>query len=272
MSWVTPQACAHPPVSAQRSASYSHVMDAEPVTPSPIRPVERAIFSQSWCQLTFLHWAVPAERVVSYMPPGVRPDSIGGVSYVGLVPFLMRDIGVYGSPRLPYLGSFHETNVRLYSVDEKGRRGVVFVSLDASRLIPVLTARWGPGLPYLWSRMTYHRQGDRIRYTCRRRWPGPRGVSSTICVRVGEPITAGPLESFLTARWGLHEAFRRKSYYWPNAHQPWPLHAARLDPSGEFEDELLDAAGFGDLARRAPDSVLFSPGVDAIFGPRLPVR
>ncbi len=243
-------------------------MDAEPITPTPIRQVTRVVFRQTWSQLTFLHWAVPPQRVAPYMPPGVRPDVIDGVTYVGLVPFLMRDIGIFASPGLPYLGSFHETNVRLYSVDRHGRRGVVFVSLDASRLVPVLTARWGPGLPYMWSRMRYARDGNSIRYTCRRRWPGPRGASSLISVQVGDPIEAGPLESFLTARWGLHEAFRRHSYYWPNSHQPWPLRAARLR---EFDDQLLDAAGFGDLAELEPDSVLFSPGVNATFGPRVPV-
>ena len=44
-------------------------------------------------------------------------------------------------------GSFLETNVRLYSVDEHGRRGVVFRSLEADRLLPVLTARGRSGCP-----------------------------------------------------------------------------------------------------------------------------
>ena len=242
-------------------------MDAEPVTAAPARPVTRIVFSQRWAELSFLHWAVPPRYVQPHLPPGVRPDTIGGVSYVGLVPFLMRNIGFAGGPALPYVGSFHATNVRLYSVDERGRRGVVFVSLDASRLAPVLAARWGPGLPYLWSRMSHTRSGNVIRYTCQRRWPGPRGASSSIAVQIGGRIEPSPLELFLTARWGLHQAARGRSYYWPNRHQQWPLCSARLV---EFDDELLDAAGFGFLARRRPDSVLFSPGVDATFGPRVP--
>ncbi len=244
-------------------------MDAEPVTPAPIRPVQRVVFTQSWERLSFLHWAVPPARVAPYLPSGVRPDTFDGLSYVGLVPFLMRRIGIAGTPGLPYLGSFCETNVRLYSVDEQGRRGVVFVSLDASRLVPVLAARLGPKLPYLWSRMSYSRTGDDLHYTCRRRWPGPRGASSAISVRTGAPIEASPLELFLTARWGLHAQGRRRSYYWPNSHEPWPLRAASLTG---LNDELLDAAGFGDLAGREPDSVLFSPGVHATFGPRTPVQ
>lgn len=250
-------------------------MDVEDVTPTPSRSVGRTVFTQTWAELTFVHWAVEPDRVAPYLPRGVRPDVIDGVSYVGLVPFRMQDIGAWGSPGLPYFGTFLETNVRLYSVDEQGRRGVVFVSLDASRLAPVLAARWGPGLPYLWSKMGYRRSGDLVEYRCRRRWPGPRGARSEVRVRVGGEIEASPLEHFLTARWGLHLTGRRgrqrshggATYFWPNSHERWPLRSATLEI---LDDNLLAAAGFGDLPRRVPDSVLFSPGVHSIFGPRLP--
>jgi uncharacterized protein len=242
-------------------------VSAEPVTPRSPRPIDRIVFTQRWEELTFLHWAVEPERVVGYLPPTVRPDVLDGVTYVGLVPFMMRGIGVLGTPGLPYLGTFCETNVRLYSVDRAGRRGVVFVSLDAARLAPVLAARYGPHLPYRWSRMRIRWDADRIRYTCRRRWPGSAGVSSDIAVRVGDPVTAGPLEHFLTARWGLHQTRGRRAVYWPNRHEPWRLHAADLL---HLDDGLLAAAGFADLAARTPDSVLFSPGVHAVFGPRRP--
>jgi uncharacterized protein YqjF (DUF2071 family) len=243
-------------------------MDVEAVTPSPTRGVGRTVFTQTWADLTFLHWAVEPDRVQAYLPTGTRPDVIDGLTYVGLVPFRMQGIGAWGSPGLPYFGSFLETNVRLYSVDEQGRRGVVFVSLDASRLAPVLAARWGPGLPYLWSKMRYARTGDLVEYGCRRRWPGPRGASSEIAVRVGAPVEAGALEHFLTARWGLHLAGgRSRTYYWPNRHEQWPLQSATVE---RLDDELLAAAGFADLADRVPESVLFSSGVHSIFGPRLP--
>jgi len=44
-----------------------------------------------------------------------------------------------------------ETNVRLYSVDGTGRRGVVFLSLDANRLVVIATGRTVFGLPYRWA-------------------------------------------------------------------------------------------------------------------------
>ena len=249
----------------------SGLTPAEPVTPLAPRAVGRTVFTQTWADLTFLHWAVEPTVVEPFLPRGTRPDTLDGVTYVGLVPFVMRRVGIAGSPGIPYFGTFCETNVRLYSVDATGRRGVVFVSLDAARLAPVLVARWGPGLPYLWSRMRYHHSGDEVGYTCRRRWPGPRGTSSRIRVRVGPPVEAGPLEHFLTARWGLHLSDRRpgvpRTRYWPNLHPQWPLQQATLL---SMDDEILAAAGFPSLASRPPDSVLHSAGVPVVFGPRMP--
>lgn len=242
--------------------------DAEPITPQAPRAVGRTVFSQTWADLTFLHWAVDPALVAPFLPAGTRPDTLDGASYVGLIPFVMRDIGIAGSPGLPYVGTFCETNVRLYSVDDAGRRGVVFLSLDAARLGPVLTARLGPNLPYLWARMRCERDGDRFTYTCRRRWPGPRGARSRVEVQLGPAVEAGPLEHFLTARWGLHLTDRGgRTRYWPNSHPQWPLRSAALR---SLDDELLAAAGFPGLAGRAPDSVLHSAGVDVLFGPRLP--
>lgn len=250
-------------------------MGVEPITPTPTRDVGRTVFTQTWARLTFLHWAVPPERVAGHLPPGIRPDVLDGVTYVGLIPFWMRGIGVSGSPPVPYLGSFCETNVRLYSMDGEGRRGVVFVSLDASRLVPVLVAR-AMSLPYVWSHMRYRRRNDLVTYTShRRRWPaapappgavGGAGATSRLGVRVGARIAPGPLEHFVTARWGLHAPDGRGgAVYWPNHHGAWPLHAATLET---IDDELLAAAGFPELAARDPDSVLWSPGVDVRFGPR----
>src|SRR3712207_7653855 len=65
-------------------------------------------------------------------------STLGGVTYMGLIGFRMEGLGFLRGPGVPYLGTFLETNVRLYSVDRRGRRAVVFLSLDAERLLPVL--------------------------------------------------------------------------------------------------------------------------------------
>jgi uncharacterized protein YqjF (DUF2071 family) len=239
------------------------VSTPEPLTPTTSRPVAGTVFTQGWRDVTFLHWAVDPAVVAPLLPAGTVPDVHDGASYVGLIPFRMRRIGLLRTPGLPWVGSFAETNVRLYSVDAQGRRGVVFLSLEAERLLPVLAARWVARLPYLWARMSVHRDGDELTYTSARRWPGPRGAGCRIAVRVGARLPdPGPLARFLTARWGLHRPGARGPVYWPNEHPEWPLHAAELL---RLDESLLAAAGLADVAG-APDSVLFSPGVDVRFG------
>ncbi|MDG4798292.1 DUF2071 domain-containing protein [Micromonospora sp. WMMD1082] len=242
-------------------------MDVEPVTALAPRGVRRSILVQGWHDLAFLHWPVRPESVAPLLPAGTRPDLLDGVSYVGLIAFRMVGVGLLGGPGLPYLGTFCETNVRLYSVDAAGRRGVVFRSLEAARLLPVLVARASLRLPYMWSRMRLERDGDVYTYTCRRRWPGPRGVGGRMVVRAGAAIAEpSPLEHFLTARWGLHVRAHGRTIYLPNVHPPWPLRRAELC---HLDDGLVAAAGLP-----APDgppvSVLFSPGVAVRFGPAAP--
>jgi uncharacterized protein YqjF (DUF2071 family) len=242
------------------------VVPVEPVTSTAPRPFRTTVFTQGWRDVTFLHWAVDPALVAPLLPAGARPDVLDGATYVGLIPFRMRRIGLWRAPGLPYLGSFAETNVRLYSVDDQGRRGVVFRSLEADRLLPVLAARSVARLPYLWSRMRVERDGDRITYRTARRWPGPRGAGGTVTIRIGGPLTApDPLASFLTARWGLHQTTAGRLAYWPNEHPEWPLRRAELLA---LDDDLVAAAGLPSVGG-PPDSVLFSPGVDVRFGPRL---
>ncbi|WFE55393.1 DUF2071 domain-containing protein [Micromonospora sp. WMMD712] len=194
---------------------------------------------------------------------GARPDTLDGAAHVGLVGFRMVGLGLGRGPGVPYFGTFWETNVRLYSVDDAGRRAVVFRSLDASRLVPVLVARASLRLPYLWSRMRLDRDGDTVTYRCRRRWPGPAGAASRLVVRVGDPIAdPTPLEHFLTARWGLHTRAYGRTLHLPNWHPRWPLHRAELL---SLDDELVAAAGLPAPAGE-PVSVLYSPGVPVVFG------
>jgi uncharacterized protein YqjF (DUF2071 family) len=223
---------------------------------------------QDWRDLTFVHWAVAPERVAGFMPPGVRPDVHDGLTYVGLVPFRMVDAGLAQGPAVPWAGTFLETNVRLYSVDSTGRRGIVFLSLDTDRLLVVAGARAVFGLPYRWGRLRHQQRatpgGDEHRYEARLRHPGVRGASSRVEVSVGGPVAASALEEFLLSRWGLHVAHLGRTWYVPNAHPTWQVRQAELI---SLDDELVASVGLGDLAGRQPDSVLFSDGVHTEFGP-----
>jgi uncharacterized protein YqjF (DUF2071 family) len=235
----------------------------EPLDPDAPTLLKRPLLTQEWLDLAFVHWAVDPSTIAGLLPDGTVPDILGDATYVGLVAFRMHRVGWLRSPGVPYLGSFPETNVRLYSVDAHGRRGVVFRSMDASRLVPVLMGRAGFRLPYMWSRMAVRSENDVITYTSSRRWPGPRGAYSRIVVRRGEPVVEPTeLEHFLTARWGMHNAFFGDVGFLPNEHPRWPLHRAELMTC---EENLLAAAGVP-APLGAPVSVLYSPGVPVRLG------
>ncbi len=243
---------------------------------SPKAPVlgGRAILRQRWSEATFLHWRVDPSVVEKYMPEGCSPDTMVGTTWVGLIAFQMSKSSFFGSPSIPWLGDFPEVNVRLYSIDEQGRRGVVFLSLEASHLVPVLIARAAFGLNYRWASMKLSQRDGKVAYRTKRH--GQPGAASHIIVRPGcDPaanaaLAADPLATFLTARWGFHETRLGRTIYARNHHEPWPLQHAELL---YLEDGLLAAAGLEGLAGRAPDSVLYASEVTTVFAsPRRLVR
>lgn len=219
------------------------------------------VIRQRWRDVVFLHWRVPLALVAPHLPAGTRPDeSEPGVTWVGLIPFRLEASQFFGLPPVPWLGTFLETNVRLYSVDGAGRRGVVFRTLEAQHLLPVLTARAALGLPYRWARMRSGRRGDRLAYRSQRVGGGP---SSKVVVRTSRDRVEGdPLADFLTARWGMHVERGGATRYWRNEHEPWPLYRAQVL---HLRDGLLNEQGFPGVALRTPDSVLWSPGVTTRF-------
>ena len=82
-------------------------------------------------------------------------------------------------------------------------------------------------------------------------------------VRVGGARQPSALDTFLTARWGLHVRQRGRTRYVPNTHEPWPLHDV---DAVEVHDDLLASVGLPELAGRPPDHTAFSPGVHTEFG------
>jgi hypothetical protein len=194
-------------------------------------------------------------------PPGTRPDVFAdGMTYVALVPFAMSQTTAGTRLPLPYVGTFLETNIRLYSIDDAGRHGVLFRSLETARLAVVPLTRIGLGVPYTWARMRMLKSGDQISYHSVRRWPR-RGLKCALTIRVGDVIEPVPLEIWFTARWGAHTRKAGRTWWVPNEHETWPLRAAQIV---ELDDDLLDASGVKPAGERL--RALFSPGVRARFG------
>lgn len=239
----------------------------EPVVADPPPLDRRAIMRQRWSDLAYFHWRYPPDVVQAHLPPGITVDTFDGRAWVGLVPFVMRDVRLGPVPPLPYLGSFVEVNVRTYVIDEHGRRAVWFWSLDVPRLAIVAVARTCFSLPYCWSLGARHDvsvdvDGERHRYTMRRTWPRRRtGITvADIAYRVGEPISDAEvteLDHFLTARWALVTHRRGEVRRGRIHHQRWPLHRVE---DVRVEQSVIEATGLP--SPTGEPLALCTPGVD----------
>ncbi|MFD8205949.1 YqjF family protein [Streptomyces sp. NPDC059695] len=237
-------------------------MAPKPVSPAGPPPSCGSTFRQRWTDLVFVHWETSPDAVASLFPLGTRPDVLDGKTYVGLVFFGMRDLRLSRGPVLPFGGRFEEINVRLYSVDAAGRRGVVFLSLDCNRLLPVIAANGLFGLPYRWASARCDRFEERILYAVRRK--SRECPRSRLWAAVeGEERGPNALEDFLTARWGLHARAWGRTFYWPLHHEPWRFKDAALLL---LEDELVQAATGLTVDASSPASLLYSEGLSVRFG------
>lgn len=216
---------------------------------------------QRWLDVAFLHWRVDPDDVAPHLPDGVVPDVLDGVTYVGLVPFRLAAMGAAVGP--PLLRTFAEINVRVYGVDDQGRPGVVFLSVDVTSAAMAIGGR-AAGLPYRWVRGDHRTDGGTQRYRfVRSRRDGGEPLRSRVDLTPGQQREPCSLDTFLTARWALHNRRLGRTWYLRNTHETWPLHdAALLD----LRDDLVPAAGFPALRGRAPDHVMFSQGVTTRFG------
>ncbi|GAB3448604.1 DUF2071 domain-containing protein [Streptomonospora sediminis] len=233
--------------------------DLPPPAAAPAYPGPAPLL-QHWRDVVFVHWAAAPEQVAPLLPPGTWPDVWDGCTYVGLVAFRVEAPRAF---KFVPTGAFNEANVRFYSVDRHGRRGVVFATMDADALPSVVAARALTGVPYIWSDVSLRTGPAGAAGAVRRRLPGPPAAGRWH-IAPGEPIAEPtPLQRFLTARWGLHTAYLGATRWIPVAHPPWPLHRAELLA---YEGNLLAAAGVHGTGP-APVSVLWSPGTTSLFYP-----
>ena len=214
---------------------------------------------QRWRDLLFLHFACDPAEIAPMLPPGLSVDTFpdgDGVerAWVGLVPFMMRDVRWAFAPRIPGTHTFPETNVRTYVHREGKDPGVWFFSLDAANPLAVATARVAFALPYFQASMSLARSGDRIEYAGRR---GPESyrIHANLDGTASDPAP-GNLDFFLVERYLLYAYRRGRLMSGRVHHTPYALRSVSTDP---LDEALVGAAG---IAVRPFSHQVFSEGVD----------
>ena len=89
------------------------VATSELVTTSPPPGPRVAPLAVAFADVAFLHWRYEPDEVRSLLPRATALDCFDSAAYVGLVAFRMRSYG-----------EFLQLNIRTYSMNQHGRRGV----------------------------------------------------------------------------------------------------------------------------------------------------
>jgi len=217
----------------------------------------RIALYQSWRDLLFVHWAIPASALRPLVPEPLEIESFAGQTYVSLIPFQIAASRPAHMPGALATG-FLETNLRAYVRDRAGEAGVYFFSLDASSSLAVTAARLLYGLPYFPAVMSLRREGARVEYTCRRRMA--RRAHVDVAWSIGDPAGPAPaasLDYFLIERYRLYVVRRTGLHRARVRHRPYPLRRVAVE---RLSQTMLDAAGLG--IPPAPPLCHYSSGVD----------
>jgi len=214
----------------ERPARQAAVLEDVEHRPWPV-PDEPWAQAQTWDDLLFAHWRVPAGTLRAHLPPGLQLETFDGDAWLGVTPFVVSGLRLRGLPPVPFLSSFPECNVRTY-VTLGGKPGIWFFSLDAGSAVAVEAARLSYRLPYFRARMTAARGGGFVAYESAR--SDGRGHPAVLSARYrgdGDFLRpeAGSLEHFLTERYCLYAADGDALWRAEIQHPPWALQAAEAE-------------------------------------------
>ncbi len=194
--------------------------------PVPARPWR---WRQSWLDVLFAHWPIPAESLKPLIPDALTIEEFDGTAWLGVVPFRMQGVGLRGVPNLPWLSAFPELNVRTY-VEAEGKPGVWFFSLDAANPFAVWAARRFFHLPYHRADMSVDVAPAELVYRSRRLTSnsGPARFSARYGpVSDAATATPGSLDHWLTERYCLYSRAPDGRVYRADVHHhPWALQRA----------------------------------------------
>ena len=212
--------------------------------------------SQEWRDLTFMHWKVDPKRLKPHLPDGLEIDFFQGDAYVGVIPFVMKNVRPKGLPSVPGISTFAEFNIRTYVIKD-GQSGVFFLTLDAKSLMTCFYAPRAYGLTYRYAKAKVKKQGETLHWHSRRTSDGVQLIGSSTPSGSIQTADSATLEHFLFERYCLyteHKGCLRRAYVY---HQPWNFREAEVNLE---TNSLLESYDMG-LDVLAPDLVHYSKGL-----------
>jgi hypothetical protein len=219
-------------------------------------PDSQWLFSQSWDDVLFAHFAMDPPSLRRLVPDALTLDLFDGVAWLTISPFSVSHLRPGGVPPLPKLSFFPQVNVRTY-VSREDKPGLFYFSVDAANLSAVWGARVFFRMPYwhskiqisgatIQARQASNSQENTIHFRSSR-LHGPAARSGPAIFDVayspqGEAQRAryGSLDEYLAERYCVYSWSRGKLYRTELHHQPWPLQRASIEI---LECSLADPLG-----------------------------
>ena len=220
-----------------------------------------------WRNLLLLTYAIPPDRQVHYLPPGVELDTRNGQAFVSLVSLDFEDTRVLGLP-WPGFRRFPDLNLRIY-VRRGDQRGVVFVrEILTSRLV-AWVARMVYREPFLSAKLTSTQREQTDRVVVERRLHFG-GRVHTIRGEGGKPPVLPAEDSdehFFTERsWGFGLDRRGRTICYRVEHPTWKVYPVQ-SYSLDLDWEQVYGPDWAFLHDNAPYSVAFAVGSEVAVYP-----
>jgi uncharacterized protein len=244
-----------------------------PAAERAARPlVHRPVTVHAWEDIVFAHWRHDPDALARLVPRGTRPDVVDGSAWAGLTAYVFRETRVPPFPPSGRLGSMTEVTIEVLTVDEHGRRGVAYRTVDTANVPAIVAAHALLGVPYTFAHARARRRGDVLTHRSVRhptrptrpaRWlrertgsAAPPRHDAAVRVVAGDVVDSA-LATELTTRQGIHARLLSQTLFWQRLHPPLTIRSARLE---RLEGDLPDAVGMPGLFDRAPDSLLVVDG------------
>ena len=221
-------------------------------------PARKYTLSQEWRDLTFMHWEVEVEKLTPHLPEGLDVDTFEGKAFIGVVPFVMKNVRPTWFFSTPFVSTFPEYNIRTY-VRKDGIPGVFFLTLEAQSLVTCSYAPRAYGLPYRYAKGSVKKRGKNVNWHSSRNNGNLKLIGSTEITGDLQQALPGTLEEFLFERYSLYTSKNGKIMRGYTHHKKWNFQLAKVAIT---DNSLTESFALGIKNLSSPELVHFSSGVN----------
>ena len=221
-------------------------------------PARKYTLSQEWRDLTFMHWEVEVDKLTPHLPEGLDVDTFEGKAFIGVVPFVMKNVRPTWFFSTPFVSTFPEYNIRTY-VTKDGIPGVFFLTLEAQSLVTCSYAPKAYGLPYRYAKGSVKKHGKCVNWHSSRNNGNLKLIGSTEIIGDPQQALPGTLEEFLFERYSLYTSKNGKIMRGYTHHKKWNFQLAKVAIT---DNSLTESFALGIKNLSSPELVHFSSGVN----------